>query len=693
MKKEEYIKKATGKIFVSSRKVRVTRELGDHITKRIEWFSDIGYDAQTSEEKAVEAMGDAELIADELGKIHNYFYNPLPDIAAVLIGAGALGGMYYLLQKYVFFDLGALALIFCALFIANAMLLASQLASIIRKRIAPSLFTLLGWGFTNAFYYLIFKQLNISFNASFGAFVDYLKSSAIPSSYDLASTAQVRNIFIIIAAASAFLSAVPLIYSVKRRLMITNRADNAVLRFSKKVAAILLIVSTAGALFFGVRFFTDRQNYYDNYMHGYETALAITEKETAEEAAAYIEKCDIPFDLKYDENGRLVSCSYYNKAYSLYVAFNDGENEDYSQYSAQNPLFYDYDASNPDKLFNVSFEVISIPFKRSFNSITGRMFCIPYEDSDRLHAADRKDMPADEQLKLFKSLPAEYLFTTVYANRALTHEYKFTFVIGYGYAKREEGFYINCGSHLPDYMNKIDEITQAIMQLENKSDYEAVAAATGADYVLPDLTLEEYKRGSQYLGSYFYVVKDDVETMYAQEISFEVDDDLGFRLYGRPINRIRFSLDNHVFYKRLTENGKYFNYNYADFHRVSVEGWYYDRNGLAYADCLNAPLYTRSGDRYYYHSEIGEYDEEKKTNSVHCFANEKNVYNIDDCYVDEEGYLVFLSQIGTLSSDGNGNYTSPSGKKYYSPLITSWDSDGVLLFQNSDNQKQEDILS
>lgn len=60
MNKEEFIKTATAKIYNFNQKQKIKAELTDHIETKKEFFMEIGYSQEASEEKAISAMGDAE---------------------------------------------------------------------------------------------------------------------------------------------------------------------------------------------------------------------------------------------------------------------------------------------------------------------------------------------------------------------------------------------------------------------------------------------------------------------------------------------------------------------------------------------------------------------------------------------------------------------------------------------------------
>ena len=111
MKREDYIKKATARIFDSRQKRAVTAELEDHIAHRTQALEEIGYDPERAEAQGVEAMGDPAEICDQLGALHNRFYTPVWDIVFLLLWGGLLAGAYFALRQYVFGDVGLTALL------------------------------------------------------------------------------------------------------------------------------------------------------------------------------------------------------------------------------------------------------------------------------------------------------------------------------------------------------------------------------------------------------------------------------------------------------------------------------------------------------------------------------------------------------------------------------------------------------
>ena len=62
MNKKDYLGAVTAKVFDSDAKKSVTSELEVHIDEKTDFFKEIGYNEESSEEKAIEAMGETCLL-------------------------------------------------------------------------------------------------------------------------------------------------------------------------------------------------------------------------------------------------------------------------------------------------------------------------------------------------------------------------------------------------------------------------------------------------------------------------------------------------------------------------------------------------------------------------------------------------------------------------------------------------------
>jgi len=87
MKKNDYINTILKKVKNSNKQKMIEAELNDHICENSRFFEEIGYEPEIAEEKAVEAMGDAEPVSEQFENIHNIkkFADIMKDIGLGLL--------------------------------------------------------------------------------------------------------------------------------------------------------------------------------------------------------------------------------------------------------------------------------------------------------------------------------------------------------------------------------------------------------------------------------------------------------------------------------------------------------------------------------------------------------------------------------------------------------------------------------
>ncbi len=73
MNKKEYLDCACGKIRDKKTRARVREEMESHIEERAEEYRREGFPAEEAEQKAVEQMGSAERVSEDLGVLHSFF--------------------------------------------------------------------------------------------------------------------------------------------------------------------------------------------------------------------------------------------------------------------------------------------------------------------------------------------------------------------------------------------------------------------------------------------------------------------------------------------------------------------------------------------------------------------------------------------------------------------------------------------
>lgn len=98
----------------------------------------------------------------------------------------------------------------------------------------------------------------------------------------------------------------------------------------------------------------------------------------------------------------------------------------------------------------------------------------------------------------------------------------------------------------------------------------------------------------------------------------------------------------------------------------------YDRNGVAYSDYRNVKYYDEKGTEYFcVYDDTDEYD---------CVAFEDSNgkrYDIDKCFIDENGYFVIADD---LKCDSVGIYhRDGSDEAFYTPFEVTWDYSGQLV--------------
>lgn len=71
MNKEDYINSVVAHIKSKRNRKLVSKELSDHIDDETEFFQSKGYDYETACEKAVQSMGNSDLVGAQLGKLHS----------------------------------------------------------------------------------------------------------------------------------------------------------------------------------------------------------------------------------------------------------------------------------------------------------------------------------------------------------------------------------------------------------------------------------------------------------------------------------------------------------------------------------------------------------------------------------------------------------------------------------------------
>lgn len=117
MKKEEYIesvlKHIQNKAFLNT----IRQEIEDHIAEREQYYLDIGYDEQTSQQKAVAQMGNADELGIQMDILHDYKKHKIICITGLILFVINLITVS-LISKLLYFDFIVHSGIIIALFTA-----------------------------------------------------------------------------------------------------------------------------------------------------------------------------------------------------------------------------------------------------------------------------------------------------------------------------------------------------------------------------------------------------------------------------------------------------------------------------------------------------------------------------------------------------------------------------------------------
>lgn len=319
MSKKDYLDSATKKIVHSTAKKMVEEELGVHIDEKQDFFEEIDYDEQAAESKAVEAMGDASLVTEDFGEIHNDFYNPAGDIIYLVMFSALLAGLYFLLKKYVFGDGGAVSFVLSAFVLSVSLLLIYEYFTIKRKRIPVIFMAVYAWGATSVFLYLLMDELNTRFGSSFGALWNFIIKTELSYSDSYAPKQPMYITFSIIDAALVIGIIIAVIYQAKYYMRNQNRIDNKIRIGAMKVIRYIAFVFLAAAIFFGIKGYFDIQTMFNEHIDAYNTAIEISETCTdRDEVLDYVNNCGYEFDMEKDADGNITGCTY-NRNYTQLI--------------------------------------------------------------------------------------------------------------------------------------------------------------------------------------------------------------------------------------------------------------------------------------------------------------------------------------------------------------------------------------
>lgn len=688
MSKDDYIKGATSKIFNPTHKRAVQAELSDHILNAQGFNEEIGYEADAAENLAVEKMGDYEEVAENLGALHNDFYTPIGDIIAFVIWLAGIGGAYYLLNKYIFGDFGAMPITLAAVCLSCAVFFISAGIMLRRNRLPVIIGTFLCGGATAVFMFFCFKdiieQIYNNINNLYELIVnsDIVTASVLPTNI-------ITVIVTVFSSVAFLLTAISLNYYVKYYTNSNTLFDNHIKRFFKGFSFIVSIAFIVFTVFFGYRFFTIQNDLYNEYKNAYQATLTMCrECHTFDELSDYIssgktgfiddEKLDI--SVKSDET---ISGYYYSDNFIAFAVDRDFSvpDEDYkflSDYGmvpSDFPTEYDYEIRLALTTMNL--------FKNNLDSLSLKKYKTSEEMLDEITLFDMQEHSYDDSIEFY----SQYIPTSLRIQPASSSEnygtYYLTYISGSGKFKFTNEFYIRTISEVANnVLAKEIEISEIIKNNLDCS-YEEIADLTNTTLITPDISYEDYKKTVNMLGSFFDDYKENILEAYYSQYSFKVTDDLYFTLSSKPYEYVTFTSPTKLAYYNimpLTERAKYSVIDSEPFKKISVIGaGYYAKNGLAY-DYTRMPYFEENGTRYkLYMIDVDPGDMSGYIKTYYLVNEKSELYQADDCFINAEGYL-FIDTYHTLKVQEDGlTYSDANGNTYTKALETSWDENGNIL--------------
>lgn len=672
MNEKDYLNKATEKIFVASEKEKVKNELFDHIEMRKDFYKDIGYDDEAAEEKASEAMGDAEEISSVLGELHSIYYNPLGDIIFTLLWLALLGGGFFLSRKYLFGDPGVLSLLFGECVLALSLYFVSSFAVAKRKMIFKPLFQLIGAAGTGVFVYFIFSEINTLTYGNNDYFAKYLLNSYV----NFTSVPKSNTIFYSVVSAVFIVTAVfavsNFIYCLKRAIRANTRIDNKFNNFTVRISAVLSVVFIIATAGFCGKFFIDRQAYKEDFTRCVTMLQDIASScHSKEDVLSYLDDRNIDYVTKYD-----ASCV-------VETIFADCQIEFPSPSSDDDGLSLGLERTSR------YYVVVSLPtnrYERKMDSITLSRFKTDSQTIDELNSFIPYQHSGREKLEFYSSYQPALCSYSYNQNDFSEGQYSFDFATGVSKTLFTYNYTFNIeNEQYFDIKNKSKEIVK-ILKANINSSRKNIAKATNTTLEEPEISQDDWNGYINTFGTLFDRVKPILKAKYEELYIYRISDKWYFTLHVNSKgdrDRVNFYYDdlslavitesvdgNPVISTSLVNDVQ---------NKLAFNGGYFDRYGRFYSSELLVKYYSQDGKSYTYYSVV-DFDAENEDDykKYYLVDNEGNLYRYSDCFIDSDGWLC-INKTGKYKMQEENVYKDSNGKVYTKPFATNWDDKGNLI--------------
>lgn len=698
MNKKDYLGAVTAKIFDSDAKKSVVSELEVHIDEKTDFFKEIGYDEESSEEKAIDSMGETEETASQFGLLHNDFYNPVADIILFIIWIGLLGGVYYLLKEYIFCDIGMSSVILGASCFSFALMSGYCALSLFKNKLLPVIFSLFGIGATGVFNYFILTELDKKMGNSLQSMIGFISKTEIPESTNYPD----KNKVIIVTAALLLFAVIRLIfsfaYNIKVKLLNNNRIDNKLMHFFIRISTVIAALSLALCILFGAKCYFNLNTIKSEYYDAYDYVIEMSEKcDNKEDVIAFVNNGKYLFEEDLDKDGNLNGYTYEHNLVCIDISFDGADEESLYEekmggtaQTYQDQLINDA-LSSLDKPLDkktvcmINFDPVLAEFDGSYDLISTRFLKLDEEEENSFRSYVYTKNSNESNYNFYKNA-GPFSLDIRYTTSTLSHcEYEFSYIFGEGIYKHiEEKTCLKENESLKKFYEESNRIT-GIVKENLSADRDEIARLTNAFAQMPDniVSREEYERRLDILGSKFKDKKEEALEYYDSLIKYIVDDNMYFVLSGNPYSAITFFGEGGVVYDTMTLGDETFmsgNSILSENTKIRVDGVYYDKLGYCYSLSDHVPYYTADGKKYYYYCKTIEDQTNTVGNTKEYYITDRKhtFYKADNCFIDKDGYL-YVNPGNLKYDEETGKFKSPSGSEYTKAYETSWDENGNLI--------------
>lgn len=697
MSKKDYLKQATKKIYAVRESEVVSAELESHIDDKTEAYETRSFPSELAAEKAVEEMGEADLIAESFGQIHNTSSTVWIDMITLILHLGVLAAGWYGVHTYVEQDAGLFPVLLGAIALSLSLLLADEALCLKRRELLPSVLSLVRLAGTAVFLYFAIGAVDKAVNSDVSLLV-----KRIVSPYLAAGGSQFRQMAVLTATAvlTLLLSVgifIALVWEIRTRTMTVKSRDNRLRRTALRITRYLAVLFAALTVVTAVKLYTDYRHYRAEYQKAYQTALSLLDEcETQEQVEHFLKSSPLPFTPSYDYAGEQTGYEYKSNYTSLTVRYAAVEQKEPTM--ADKVLDAVMQPDGEQFAYTVSLTADTALFEERYDALTLGWLRLDEAANLRLHSLDLTMATSEEQYAHYRQfIPTEFIGNWT-VGAAWDKEVSFVFTLSENQFRYQETFALDYPLEERLWVDEKEKELIGILNTYPDADDEAVAELTGAALRYETVKLSDYLDDDWYyqLGylpeemtfSLFYLT-DDIYFEYSH------DEDSYWRSLSlmKDGKMLTFCVLEAYDTQGVHINGKYSEQdsrtNLDVFRKISCRGCYFDREGHCYDNMRYLPYYTRDGRTFWIYTDVTKTESTQEYDIKNFYLTDRKAafYDARQCYIDADGYLMFDTENRFQQGEGQF-YTSPGGKQYTRALYTSWDSEGNILPYDAEYQDE-----